>query len=135
MKLRLIVLACAALMACSSTTDVSTEFIGTFSMQSVNGSPLPFLVSQNGTSSTSLTSDQLTIADGGTWSESGIERTVDNNGFATNNTYADNGTWTRSGSSLVLYSIPSNDTAWSGTFGTNTLSVSQGSSINAVFVK
>jgi hypothetical protein len=134
MKLRLIVLACAALMACTTTTDVSTEFIGTFSMQSVNGSPLPFVVTQTGTSSTSLTSDQLTIADGGTWSETGIERTVVN-GQATNNTYADNGTWTRSGSSLVLYSIPSNDTAWSGTFGTNTLSLSQGSSIDAVFVK
>src|SRR5579862_8534773 len=78
MKPRLIVLACAALMACGTTTDVSTQFIGTFFLQSVNGNSLPFVVTQNGTSSTSLTSDQLTIADGGTWSETGIERTVVN---------------------------------------------------------
>jgi hypothetical protein len=135
MKMRLILLACVAVMACGrSTTDASTQFVGTFFMQSVNGNPMPFVVSQDASGSTSLTQDQLTIADGGTWSETGIERTVFN-GQVTNNTYSDNGTWSESGSSLVLFSTPNNDTAWSGTIGSNSLQLDQGATIAAVFVR
>ena len=61
---------CIALAACGSdkTTgpDVDLSFVGSYSLSQMNGTNLPFVMLQSGQSSISMTSDRLSIADGGT---------------------------------------------------------------------
>jgi len=114
-------------MACGgdkSTNPNSDAVEGTYSLKSVNGSPLPFTI-QSGTNSIMLTKDVLTVAGNGSWTES-INYTETINGQMNTGTDADGGTWTRAGSSVSLYSTVTNGTAYTGIYNNGTLTMSAG---------
>lgn len=124
---RLLVLAFALVAACggdksTAPPPVDLSLVGTYTLRTVNGSNLPFVFLQSGQTSYSVLEDRITIADGGTWSESGTSRTTIN-GVSANDVYADNGTWIRSGNGLVLVSSVYRNNAYTGTFTASTLTV------------
>jgi hypothetical protein len=102
--LALAVLALVALVACGggdkATNPASDSIAGVYSLRSVNGSPLPYTF-QAGEDSYTLTSDVITIANGGTWSETFVfQQTV--NGTISEQTGSDSGVWSRAGTSVSL---------------------------------
>jgi hypothetical protein len=114
-------LALATLGACgdSGTGPNSTQLEGTYSLRSINGSPLPYTV-QSGVNSITLTSDVITIASNGTWTETLLYRQTIN-GVTANGAEADGGTWVRAGNDVTLDSNQSQGTAYSGTLSSGTL--------------
>lgn len=120
---------CIALAACGSdkTTgpDVDLSFVGNYSLSQMNGTNLPFVMLQSGQASISMTSDRLSIADGGTWSENGTTKTVEN-GQTSNDAWSDHGTWLRSGNNIVLSSSVNTNTDYRGTFSKDRLTLSDG---------
>ena len=135
--MRRIFVACALtalLAACGSdsTSPASADITGTYTLKTVNGSPLPFTL-QSGTTVVSLTSDVIIVSSNGTWSESGIyQQTV--NGQTTSGTGSDGGTWTRAGTSVTLTSAQGADGTYTGSYSTNTLTLSN-SGFVSVFTK
>lgn len=122
--------------ACDDSTSAvpATPFIGVFTLQTVEGSGLPVTLVQSGNSSVSLLADQLTIADGGTWSEQFTRKVVTNGQLGTQ-AGVDSGTWLQKGSTLTLFSRLNNDIPYNGTFAGNalTLDIPEGSTF--LFVK
>jgi len=134
MKKLIAMLALATLVACGdNSTNPNTDSIsGTYTLQTINGSQIPYTVS-NGSTSTTLTSDVLTVADNGSWSEIITYRqTV--NGTTSNGTESDSGTWSRSGTSVNFYSNVYQSTSYAGSYSNNTLSMSDGS-LNYVWTR
>ena len=120
-------LALAALGACgsdASTSPNSDAIEGTYSLRTVNGSALPFTI-QSGPNSVTLTTDVITIASNGAWTESIVYRQTIN-GDTTNGTDADGGTWVRAGSSVTLQSSVNGGTAYSGAYSNGSLTFSDG---------
>jgi len=97
--------ALAALMLCAcggsasqATSPASASIAGTYHLVSINGTTLPFTY-QSGTTTIVVTSDVLTVVDGGTWTESGAySQTV--NGVTSNQTMVDGGAWSRLGATV-----------------------------------
>jgi hypothetical protein len=96
-------LAALILCACGGSdsqpaSPASASIAGTYHLVSINGSALPF-TAQSGTTTVIVTSDVLTVADGGTWTESGAySQTV--NGATTNQVMSDGGAWSRLGTTV-----------------------------------
>jgi hypothetical protein len=129
MRKLIALLAFVAAAGCGSdkvTNPASDSIAGTFSVTSVDGNPLPYTV-QSGTSSATLTTDVLTVADGGTWTET-WSYTLTVNGSTTNQTQSDGGTWTRSGAAVSFYSNLSSAVAYTGTFTGGGFTLSDGTS-------
>jgi len=107
----------ATLAACrSASTAPKSQFdsiAGTWHLKTVNGSPLPWGI-QTGATRVSLTSDQLTITDGGTWSESSTFSVVVDGAASQQQVKSDAGTWTRVGAQ-VTFKSPTSGTS-NGTF-------------------
>lgn len=125
---------CAAVACGSDSTSpppVDLSLVGTYTLRTVNGSGLPFVILQSGQTSVSVTEGRITIADGGSWSETANLRTTAN-GQVSNQAYADNGTWLRSGNGIALSSAPNRNTAYSGTFTSNQLILNDGT-FNSVY--
>ena len=125
-----------SLAACGSdaTSPTAVTFAGTYSLQTINGSKLPYVVLQQGTTAVTITADQLTIADGGTWTESGTLQTTQN-GQTTTQVGGDNGTWLRSGSSLQLNSTKNGNIAYTGAFSSNRLDLFTSGGLEVVFTR
>jgi hypothetical protein len=110
-------LALAAAVACGDSSTSPAEASGTYTLQSVNGSPLPFTLSEVDATKFEITSDQLALNDDGTWTEAGLIRTTQN-GQVTTGTLLDAGTYTLTGTALTLVSNqfgPSNGSLDNGT--------------------
>ena len=111
---------CAAaisLVACggdSPTSPASASIAGTYQLKTVNGSPLPFTY-QSGLDKIVVTSDVITVADGGTWTETG-HFTLTYNGQTSDQVISDVGTWTRAGTEVSFYSTRQGEVSYSGTF-------------------
>jgi len=112
-----------ALLACGGddSTGPGASIAGAYSLTTVNGAPLPFVVQQAGTYKYEITADTYTLAAGGTWTEEWTDRTT-SNGAVTTSTNTDAGTWSGNGASITLTSPASG--AVSGTVSGNTLSLS-----------
>lgn len=119
---------------CGGSTEptVDNSFIGVFSLQTINGTRLPFVI-QSGATSISITNDRLTIVDGGSWSET-LTYTSTVNGAATTQIANDGGPWLRVGNNLSLTSASNNQVAYGGTFSNGTLHLSD-PSFTYVFTK
>jgi hypothetical protein len=117
------------LAACGS--DSSTEpssIVGTWTLQTINGSPLPFVVAQSGSDKEEVLSEVVTLSAGGTFTESSTLRlTV--SGTVTTQSFPETGTYTVSGSTLTLRS--SDGSTGTATWSGNTLT---GSAEGFVFV-
>src|SRR5512146_3171833 len=93
----LVALAVAVACGSDSTTQPTVASLaGTWTLQSVNGSPLPFTVTQTGTDKVELLSDVVTASANGTYTEAVQFRTT-LNGQSTTDTESDAGTFTLNG--------------------------------------
>lgn len=134
MKTFLMALAFATACGGAAATDpAQVTFAGTYALQSVNGSKLPYVAIQDASGTVIIVADQLVIADGGSWSESGTIRTTIN-GQTQTQVGGNSGSWTRSGNSLFLYSVRTNTNSYAGTFSQNRLDMVDGGA-SYVFTK
>ena len=108
----------------SGTNPNNAAIDGTYTLQTVNGSPLPFTI-QSGANSLTLTKDVLTVGSNGSWTES-IDYTETFNGQTSSGTDADGGSWTRAGSSVTFYSNVTSGNAYTGTFSNDMLTLGAG---------
>ena len=113
------------------STGPTVSVAGTYTLRTVNASPLPYTVTQSGPYRYEITSDAYTLTDGGTWSEIRTDRTT-SNGVVTTSTSSDAGTYSRNGTAITLVSPNSGAVSGSVTDGTMTLTA-QG--VALVFVK
>ena len=122
-----------ALLACGGdgSTSPGASIAGAYSLTTVNGAPLPFVVTQAGTYKYEITAETYTLAAGGAYTEVLTDRTT-SNGAVTTSTKTDAGRWSTNGTSITLTSPALG--AVSGTVSGNTLSLtSQGNT--KVFTK
>ena len=106
----------------SPTSPASASLAGTYQLKTIDGSPLPFTY-QSGVNKVVITSDAITVADGGTWTETG-HFTMTYNGQTTDQVISDGGTWTRAGTGVSFYSAQPGTVTYSGTFTGSGFSVS-----------
>ena len=121
MTLKPTVVLAFVLAACASDSSTAPSgVVGPWSLQTVNGSALPFVVGQSGENKSELLADTIKLASAGGFIESSSFRTT-LNGVVTLQTVADTGTYTLSGSTLTLSSTTSAGASGSGTVSGNTI--------------
>src|SRR4051794_14186705 len=117
MNRRTFVVFSLVLAACGSDSSTSpTNVAGTWTLQTINGSSLPFVVSQSGADKSEILGDVITISGAGTFTESTTIRTT-LSGTTTTQSIPDTGTYTVKGSTLTLRSSGDGSTGsgtWSG---------------------
>jgi hypothetical protein len=123
----------AATVACGgdSSTSPSASVTGTYTLKSVNGSQLPFTVFDFGTEKYEILDDAVILSEGGTWTESGTDRST-LNGQATTSTITDAGTYTLNGTAITFVSAQTGTT--NGSVSSNTLTITD-QGIVAVYQK
>ena len=109
-----IVLAFAVFAACvspeDSTSPVTTDIAGSYSLKSINGQELPFLLGVNGSDTLTLVDDVYTLTGDSRFSEIFHTRRVQS-GVIAIVAGADSGTFTRSGQSLRMIGLNGTFTA------------------------
>lgn len=124
---RLLSLALAlAIVGCgsdSSSEPTNASVAGTWTLQSVNGSQLPFTLSNVGSTKIELVSSVVNVTSAGTWTSTSQTRTTIN-GQATTSTGTQAGTYTLSGSAVAIRSTDGT-TVQAGTVSGNTLTLAQ----------
>jgi lipocalin-like protein len=103
---RLIPLVLAIAVACGSdspTQPTNASIAGTWSLTSVNGAGLPFVVSQTAGDKVELVGDVVTATATGTYTERFTFRET-LNGVVTTTDQPDNGTYTINGNAITLHS-------------------------------
>ena len=106
--MRRLLLACSALvlLGCGSdSTSPSANVVGTWDLQTVNGSTLPFTLQFDAPSNSRLevVSDQYVVHEGGTYDETFTTRTTIGTNPPTDSPQTDAGTWTVSGNKVNLF--------------------------------
>lgn len=126
-----------ALLACggddsSTTTPTLASLAGTWNLQTVNGSPLPFTIASNGTAKTEILSQVATVGSNGTFTEVTQTRTTIS-GQISVMTLPSSGTISLSGT-LVTITVSGSGTS-TGTLNSNTmLTVNDPTVTGGVFV-
>ena len=120
-------LAAAALLlaiSCGDPTEPTTSSItGTWSLETVNGSSLPYTYpGSTATNKFEILSGTVTFASAGTYSASFSSRTTIN-GSAQTSTDTDTGTWTLSGAVLTVKSNEVGSTSQNASVTGNTFSI------------
>ncbi len=136
MKTFLSVIAFVAVTACGAdgvTGVTQAQLSGTYSVNTVNGAPVPTAVSTAAGLVTLLT-DQITIAENGTWAEVYTYRVTNANGSVSNGADNDGGTYTLTGRSVAFHSTSLNGTVYTGTSSGNYLTLNDGAN-TYVFTK
>lgn len=117
---RTFVLLAFVLAACGSDSATApTTFVGTWSLQTVNGAALPFTIAQSGTDKAEILGDTITISSTSSYIESTTVRTT-LSGAVSTLTVADTGAYVVSGSTVTLTSN-SDGSSGSGMWSGNTL--------------
>lgn len=136
MRKTMAVLALAIFAACGgsdSTSPASASVGGTYSLKTINGSPLPF-VFQSGTTSVTILADALVVGENGTWTEStSYKQTV--NGQTSTGTGGDAGTWVRAGTAVTFTSTTQGGSGYRGTFTGSGLDMTDDNGFRSVFAK
>jgi hypothetical protein len=115
-----------AAIACGSddsTAPTQASVAGTWTLQTVNGSPLPFTLASS-PAKIELLSYVVNVSSNGTWTSSEQLRTTIGTS-ATTNTTTDGGTYTLSGNAVAITSNTAGSTPQAGTITGNTLALSQ----------
>ena len=117
-----VLLALATVVSCGgdSSTSPSASVSGSYSLQSVNAQPLPWLAAQNGADKWEVVSDVITLDDSGAFAESTINRYT-KNGLVTSDTVNDSGTYTLGGTVITFFG--SDNYTESGVLGGGTLTI------------
>ena|SRR5438067_7463471 len=105
----------------SPTAPTLASVAGTWSLQTVNGGALPFVVSQTSTSKLEVISDVLIVALGGTFTETTTIRTTQNGAVSTQ-AQADAGTFVLNGTA-VAFTFNSDGSTGTGSLSGNTMTV------------
>jgi hypothetical protein len=85
-----------------STSPAAQSIAGSWTLQSVNGSPLPFIVPQTGADKLEVLSDVLVISGTGSFTQTTSTRTT-TNGVPTTQSVVDAGSYTLNGSTVTLH--------------------------------
>jgi lipocalin-like protein len=115
-----------AALACGgddTTTPTQASVAGTWTLQTINGSPLPFTLATS-PAKIELLSSVVNVTANGTWTSTTTNRTTFN-GQATTTTSTDAGTYTLSGNNVAILSNTAGSTAQAGAVNGNTLTLSQ----------
>ena len=120
----LLLAAVAFAVACGSDspTGPAVSIAGTWTLQTVNGSALPFIIAQIGQDKVELLSDVFVVSETGSFTETSTVR-MTQNGVVTTNSAADAGSYTVNGTAVSLHFNSDNSTAtasWSGNTMTTT---------------
>ncbi len=105
-----------------SSTNPSASIVGTYTLQSINGAPLPF-IAQAAAPRIEVLSGQAVINVGGTYTASNVYRTTSGSTVSTT-TDNDAGTYTTSGTAVAFTS--KDGSVSTGTIGTGTVTVAEG---------
>jgi hypothetical protein len=134
MRRFLVLLVVAAAVSCGgdSSTSANTTVSGTYTLRSVNGLKLPFIVAENDSVRFEIVNDAFTLADDRSWTETGISRTT-LNGQASTDSIARSGTYVL-GNGTKITLISSNGDFSDGTIGGGTLTVIN-EAVSAVYQK
>ena len=121
----LVALAVAVACGSDSTTQPTiASLAGTWTLQNVNGSPLPFTLTQTGNDKLELLSDVVTASANGTYTENlQFRETV--NGVATVSSESDTGTFTVNGTAVTLTGSQTGSIPGSLSNGNNTLTLTE----------
>lgn len=114
----------AAGCANDSTSPATQSIAGSWTLQSVNGSSMPFIVAQTGTNKTELLSDVIAISGTGSFTQTTSVRTT-TNGVPTTQSVADAGSYTLNGSAITLH-FNSDGSTGTGSWSGNTITTTDG---------
>ena len=106
----------------SATNAGPASVAGTYTLRTVNGSPLPYTVFQIDNDKYEITGGAVTLKEGGTWTQSAADRMTEGLSVVTS-TFTATGTYTLSGSSITLVSPGTG--IISGSVDSGTLSLTQ----------
>jgi hypothetical protein len=106
------------LAACQSDGITASDIFGTYTLSTVNGSPLPF----SATPTEQFLSDQIVIATGVGWTETG-SISITQGGQTTTQATSDGGTVNTMGTSITLYSVANSQIVYTGSFGKSSLTL------------
>lgn len=106
-----------------TTQPTQATFAGTWSLQTVNGTVLPWTAAQNGADKLEVTGDLFTTTSSGTFNEMTTTRTTQN-GVVSVDTLPDSGTYVLSGST-VTFTFASDGSTGSAQLTGNTMTVTQ----------
>jgi hypothetical protein len=105
-----------------STAPTQASLAGSWSLSTINGSPLPFVLQASGPK-IEIMSDEFTVSADGTFTESTVARVTDGTTVSTI-TIPDNGTYTLNGTAAVF--TFSDGSSGTGTVSGNTFTVASG---------
>ena len=123
---RLLLVLAALTVSCggdSTTQPTATSIVGTWSLQTINGAALPFIISQSGADKLEVISDVATVDSHGAYTEVTQLRTTVN-GQAKAEAFTDVGTYTVSGNAVTLKS--SDGSSVTASLSGNTFTISAG---------
>ena len=108
--------------ACTGdSTGPESSIAGTYTLRSINGVNLPFVIAQTGANKLELVNETIVVAEAGTFTQQGtLRETV--NGVATVGSYADAGIYERNGTA-VTFQFQSNGSIGSGTASNGVVTV------------
>ena len=120
----LLLVAVAACRSDGPTDHTPVSLAGTWRLQTVNGNGLPFVVPQTVVDKMEVTSDALTVAASGTFTQETQIRTTES-GQVTTETVEDAGSYTLNGTA-VTFTYDSDGATGTGSVSGNTLTVAVG---------
>lgn len=125
MRRFLAVMLLAAAVSCGgdkTTGPTAATITGTWTLQSVNGSALPYTVAQTGANKVEVTADVLTIASSSFTQTTTVRSTI--NGQVTTQSVSDAGTYTLNGTA-ASFRFNSDGSTGTGSFSGSTLTVAE----------
>ena len=118
-----VALAVAFTTACGGDSSTGPSSVaGTYSLTTVNSSPLPYVFINDASGKIEILSDVYTVSDNGTYTNPTIIRSTVN-GTVTTDTLTSDGTYTRSGNSITLTDSADPTSKLSGTVTTGALTI------------
>lgn len=114
------------LAACGSDSSTAPQqsIAGTWTLRTINGTSLPYIITQSGADKAELMSDAFTISGTGSFTQTSVIRYT-TNGVATTQSSAEAGSYTINGTAVTLHFNSDGSTvtaSWSG----NTLTATAG---------
>jgi hypothetical protein len=107
----------------SESTAPAQSINGTWSLQTVNGAPLPYVLSQSGADKIEVLSDVFTLGAASAFTRTTTVRTT-TGGQATTSTIPDSGTFAVSGSTVTIH-LGSDASASAGAWSGNTITIAE----------
>lgn len=131
----LALLGLVALLACDGDKAVATPVATHYSLQTINGSALPYQIDQSsdGTITYVISDMVLSVDDFGSWRSSG-HRTVTTNGVPAIQAIQDGGVYSGNGS-YVTFANYNGGLTWTGNLSANTYTLLDLSTNTYVFIK